>query len=52
MNRLSIADLKAQANNVVANLEAIKGGEDSNIPGVSTTMPADKTRVEKPKPKL
>ncbi len=26
MNRLSLADLKAQKNNVVANLEAIKGG--------------------------
>lgn len=30
MQRLSLAELKAQKNNVVANLEAIKGGNLDN----------------------
>jgi len=30
MQRLSLAELKAQKNNVIANLEAIKGGNAGN----------------------
>ncbi|WP_460939892.1 hypothetical protein [Spirosoma humi] len=47
MNRLSLADLKAKAN-VVANVEAIKGGaaEACHLGSCGdATMPADGTRV-------
>lgn len=53
MKRLTLEELKAQKGNVVANLEAICGGDaeichlGSCNPLPSTIMPADKTRVVK-----
>jgi hypothetical protein len=43
MNRLSLAELKAQKGNVIANLEAIKGG---NLDGCHTvvSVPVERTR--------
>jgi hypothetical protein len=40
MNRLSLADLKAQSNNVVANLEAIKGGNTAECHNGACALPA------------
>lgn len=41
MNRLSLADLKAQSNNVVDNLEAIKGGNADACHCPTQEIPVD-----------
>jgi hypothetical protein len=52
MNRLSIADLKAQKGNVVANLEAIKGGADNVRPSNQTpSNPSGNDCTHNPNPK-
>ncbi len=52
MNRLSIANLKAKANNVVANLEAIKGGADNVRPTNQTpSNPGGNDCTHQPNPK-